>query len=679
MQNCNTLIMYKYRILLKTGDRLRAGTSGHVYVVLHGKENQETPPTKVDAVFYEAFERGQTYYFTVKNVKFEKVSVLEIWSDDAGLYKEWRIDTVTIENLSGSWDAVFPVFRWIRSNFHYKFRPNDTCLPQDDMFPEQHTQELEEKRTLYKYSQLRPGFPVQVSGIPIDEEFSFSYQWDITRKMLFLRSRKLWTLFRGDWQSVEDVESIYDDDMFPRPSDCTRWLSDEKFGQQRFDGLNSMVIRLCTVLPPKMAVDDEMMRPFLQGLSLEDAIKSKRTFVIDHSIMDGVTTRPGVFSCAPIALFFRRDDGKIVPAAIQLFQHLAPDNPVFLPSDPKYTWILAKMWFNCADAQVHQWIAHLGFTNIIMEGFVIATHRHLSQSHPIFKLLAPHFLYLIDINHCAVWKLMNPGGHIDNTFSVGKDGGAQLIGRHRPLWRLDVDGTLPADLRARGVEDPEVVPDYPCRDDALLTYNAIRSYVGRYVQLYYGSDDVLINDSEIQSWRRDLDLPMEAGGLGIKGVPGSEGKFTTRDQLITVLTSIIYTCSVGHASVNSKQYDEYAFPMNYPSWLKGDPPKDKSAKTERDILDAIHPRKAHREVMSVSKILSERSTRPLGDFAVDYVYDPPAVQIQKEFRAELKNVSDVIKRRNETRECPYPYLDPAVIPNSISISDQTLMDSDTII
>ncbi|WAQ94822.1 LOX5-like protein [Mya arenaria] len=660
--------MYEYRITVKTGDRPRAGTNGNVYVVLYGEEDLVTPPTKLDAFFHDDFERGQTDVFNLKNIQFDKVSVLELWRDDAGWYTEWNIDTITIENLSGGWEAVFPVFRWIKSNVHYKFRPYDTCLPKDDMFPEQRTRELEEKRTLYKYSQLEPGFPVQAPEIPLDEEFSFSYQWDITKKKLILMgTSKLKTLFRGDWESVEDVESIYDDNMFPRPSDCTRWLSDEKFGQQRFDGLNSMVILLCSVLPPKMAVDDEMMRPFLQGLSLEDAIKSKRTFVVDHSIMDGVTTRPGVFSCAPIALFFRRDDGKIVPIAIQLFQHLAPDNPVFLPSDPKYTWILAKMWFNCADAQVHQWIAHLGFTHIIMEGFVIATHRHLSQSHPIFKLLAPHFLYLIAINHRAVETLMNPGGHIDNTLSVGKDGGVQLIGRHRSLWRLDVAGTLPADLRTRGVEDQEIVPDYPCRDDALLSYNAIRSYVTKYVHLYYASDEVLINDPEIQSWRRDLDLPMEAGGLGIIGVPGSDGKFTTRDQFITVLTSIIYTCSVGHASVNFKQYDEYAFPMNYPSWLKGDPPKDKSAKTERDILDAIHSRKAQMKVMLVSKILSERSTRPLGDFAIDYVYDPPAVQIQKEFREQLKNISDVIKRRNETRECPYPYLDPAEIPNSISI------------
>lgn len=39
-----------------------------------------------------------------------------------------------------------------------------------------------------------------------------------------------------------------------------------------------------------------------------------------------------------------------------------------------------------------------GYTHLIMEGVCVSFHRNLSQSHPLFKLLAPHFLYLIAIN-----------------------------------------------------------------------------------------------------------------------------------------------------------------------------------------------------------------------------------------------------------------------------------------
>jgi len=33
---------------------------------------------------------------------------------------------------------------------------------------------------------------------------------------------------------------------------------------------------------------------------------------------------------------------------------------VFLPNDDQFTWILAKMWFNNADANVHQALCHFG-------------------------------------------------------------------------------------------------------------------------------------------------------------------------------------------------------------------------------------------------------------------------------------------------------------------------------
>ena len=61
-----------------------------------------------------------------------------------------------------------------------------------------------------------------------------------------------------------------------------------------------------------------------------------------------------------MALFFVTGAKQLVPIAIQLYQDIAPDNPVYLPDDPPFTWMLAKMWFNHADASVHQSITHFG-------------------------------------------------------------------------------------------------------------------------------------------------------------------------------------------------------------------------------------------------------------------------------------------------------------------------------
>ena len=59
-----------------------------------------------------------------------------------------------------------------------------------------------------------------------------------------------------------------------------------------------------------------------------------------------------------------------------------------------------------------------------------------------------------------------------------------------------------------------------------------------------------------------------------QGMP-HEGKFKRVGDLVLVCTSLIFTCSVQHAAVNASQYDEYAFPPNYPIYLAGQPPIDR--------------------------------------------------------------------------------------------------------
>lgn len=62
--------------------------------------------------------------------------------------------------------------------------------------------------------------------------------------------------------------------------------------------------------------------------------------------------------------------------------------------------------------------------------------------------------------------------------------------------------------------------------------------------------------------------------LFIQGVFG-DGKFSDLEDLIKAVTSIIFISSVGHSAANFAQYDEYAFPPNYPAFLRGKPPNSK--------------------------------------------------------------------------------------------------------
>ena len=151
------------------------------------------------------------------------------------------------------------------------------------------------------------------------------------------------------------------------------------------------------------------------------------------------------------------------------------------------------------------------------------------------------------------------------------------------------------------------------------------------------------------------------------GVPGG-GKLTNNEQLIKILTTIIYTCSISHASTNFPQYEEYGFPPNYPGLLRGTPPSSKTTvTTERDILKCLPDRPTTLDIMIVTKILSAKGTKSIGDFEVQYIFDPAAVEIVETFRKDLKEISKTIQERNLHRNPPYEYLDPEIIPNSISI------------
>eukprot|EP00057_Strongylocentrotus_purpuratus_P035323 XP_798592.3 PREDICTED: arachidonate 12-lipoxygenase, 12S-type-like [Strongylocentrotus purpuratus] len=95
------------------------------------------------------------------------------------------------------------------------------------------------------------------------------------------------------------------------------------------------------------------------------------------------------------------------------------------------------MYFNNADSAVHESASHLGFTHVVGEAIVVATHQCLSPSHPVFRLLAPHFLYLIAINNRAIGQLVSPGGYVDKTMVIGRTGMFEIIKRTWCNWRLD--------------------------------------------------------------------------------------------------------------------------------------------------------------------------------------------------------------------------------------------------
>ncbi|VDI58658.1 Hypothetical predicted protein [Mytilus galloprovincialis] len=586
-------------LAVKTGDKKGAGTDANVYIILHGKGPQ-TSKYNLDTFFKNDFEQGSIDDYTVdSDVNIPEVQRIELWRDNYGLFSNWYLDWIEVTNVESGITSIFPAMKWIKADHHYIFNHIDTCLPQDDPFKQKRMLELQTIKKDYQLQVKIPGLPAQVKDLPDDESFSFDYKFNIGKKLTIFALEKLIIVTR-------DLQG----------KGMTQIITELAFG-----------------------VTEEMVKPFLEGKTLEEAMKEKRLFIIDLALLEGcpAKTEDLVITC-PFSLFYFNNANHLMPIAIQLFQQKGTDNPVFLPSDPEYTWMMAKMWYNLAEAHYHQALTHLNLTHFMMEGICVATKRNLSPSHPICRLLTPHFMYLIAIN----LKSME-------------------------FWRLDTHGTLPENLKSRGVLDQSVLKDaYHMRDDALLLYDAIKTYVQNYVTHYYSVEGSLKADYEIQNWGAEIVKSRDDGGVGILGVP-NDGKFETIDQLVVTLTAIIYTCSVAHAAANFQQYDEYAAPFRMAFTMHGVPPKDKSQVEIETILKTIPNRAELLELMSITKVLSEKATQSLGDFEKQLIVDPPAVKIVHEFRQSLRDIGKTIDERNKIRENPYDWLHPTAIPNAISI------------
>eukprot|EP00057_Strongylocentrotus_purpuratus_P026180 XP_011680654.1 PREDICTED: arachidonate 5-lipoxygenase-like [Strongylocentrotus purpuratus] len=192
-----------------------------------------------------------------------------------------------------------------------------------------------------------------------------------------------------------------------------------------------------------------------------------------------------------------------------------------------------------------------------------------------------------------------------------------------PGW---MNGQPPQDKTA--LTEKDLIAKLPNKKKILKTMS--------FTKLLSMHDTCALGDFEVQY----LFDPVSLGALDKDGLP-NDGHFNTAKEISEVVTSFIFIFSATHASVNFGQYDNYAFPPAYPAWMNGQPPQDK--------LTYMH------------------DTNVLGDFEVQYLFDPVSVEALEEFRKDLKAIEQVITSENEYRKEAYYWLLPSNVPNSIAI------------
>jgi len=524
--------------------------------------------------------------------------------------------------------------------------------------------------------------------------------------------------------SLDDYKALFVDLPMPlpltlpqqawMPADTQPWEQDWYFGNLQTAGYNTTNLKgvvleqgadgqavLLADLLKKFPITDAIFQGVVgdASLSLEHAIRQHRLYVCDYTMLQGAMS--DVFHgeqrylAAPIALFYWNPtppkgyppstDGVLQPIAIQLAQaHDAETAPLFTPNDSAqagdangFKWAIAKYFVNVVCAIQHESVAHLGACHMTIEPMVVATNRQLAKQHPLFKLLAPHFRFTININDSALHSLIIPGGVVASTVCPSIESTLAMVANAHEAWRWD--SNVPDQLFAERAVDK--MPVFAFRDDTLLLWQSIQKFVGGYLRVYYTSDADVLADNELQGWVNELVSPMYCGFKGLGGLRPSTNasgnakqpwQLDSLDYLVTMVSHIIYIAGPQHAAVNYAQYPLMTYMPSVGGCIYRAPPaKSTVLASAQDCLDWYPPLDVSLYTLSFEYLLSAIQYDTFGHYEdnprTPYFADPRVQPLVADLHDALARVEIEIRKRNTTRPLPYEFQLPSRIPNSISI------------
>jgi arachidonate 15-lipoxygenase len=171
-----------------------------------------------------------------------------------------------------------------------------------------------------------------------------------------------------------------------------------------------------------------------------------------------------------------------------------------------------------------------------------ATRNHLPAGHPIRRLLWSHVYGTHAGNQLVTEILLSEGGEFDSIFSLTHRGMCDLF--DATTGQFDLASINPrTDASRRGIAGNGVAT--PAQDHWRALYEVILDHTGRYLELYYESDDDVANDPALGAWIDDLE------GALPNGVHGVLGPAVTRSGVAELLATVIHLAVVEHEVTGS--------------------------------------------------------------------------------------------------------------------------------
>ncbi|MEH2083884.1 MAG: lipoxygenase family protein [Nostoc sp.] len=518
----------------------------------------------------------------------------------------------------------------------------------------------------FNYNYLAP--LAVIDKVPHQENFSAEYTAKRLASMATLAPNMLAAKARNFLDPLDELEE-YEEllSLLPKPNVIKNYKTDFCFAEQRLSGANPLAIQRIDVLPENFAVTDYHFQK-VAGVefTLEKALKEGKLYFLDYPLLSdiqgGVYENVKKYLPKPQALFYWQSNdssngGSLVPVAIQINHDSGAKSVIYTPDDPYLDWFLAKICVQIADGNHQELGTHFTYTHAVMAPFAIVTARQLAENHPIALLLKPHFRFMLFDNDLGRTQFLQPGGPVDEFMAGSLAESLGFVAKVYEEWSVE-KFTFPRLIKSRGTDDPEILPHFPFRDDGILIWNAVEKFVAEYLQLYYKTSQDISDDYELQNWAKEL---VAQDGGKVKGMPA---KIETLEQLIEIISVVVFTCAALHSALNFSQYEYMAFVPNMPYAAYHPIPETKGVDLET-IMKILPPFKQAADQVMWTEILTSYHYDKLGFYDEEFT-DPLAQEIVVQFQQNLHEIERQIDIRNQTRPIPYNYFKPSQIINSIN-------------
>uniref|UniRef100_A0A8C9GQA9 Arachidonate 15-lipoxygenase type B n=1 Tax=Piliocolobus tephrosceles TaxID=591936 RepID=A0A8C9GQA9_9PRIM len=427
---------------------------------------------------------------------------------------------------------LFPCYQWLEGAGSLVLQEGTAKVSRADHHPllqQQRQEELQARQKMYQWKAYNPGWPHCLDKRTV-KDLDLNIKYSTAKNANFylqagsaFAEMKIKGLLnrKGLWRSLNEMKRIFNFRKTPAAEHAfEHWQEDAFFASQFLNGLNPVLIHRCHYLPKNFPVTDAMVASVLgPGTSLQAELEKGSLFLVDHSILSGIHTNvingKPQFSAAPMTLLYQSPGcGPLLPLAIQLSQSPGPNSPIFLPSDDKWDWLLAKTWVRNAEFSFHEALTHLLHSHLLSEVFTLATLRQLPHCHPLFK-----------------------------STGIGIEGFSELIQRNMKQLHYSLL-CLPEDIRTRGVED---IPGYYYRDDGMQIWGIPSSLETREALVQYvtmvifncSAKHAAVSAGQFDScaWMPNLPPSMQLPPPTSKGL-------ATREGFIATLPPVNATCDV---------------------------------------------------------------------------------------------------------------------------------------